>query len=694
MPVVRSNIDEIKIQNFKFFPKLEKPIKVDGNHVLLYGENGSGKSSIYWALYTLLECTNKEDVKEIQKYFEHDNDERLTNVHIKHGTANWVDPFIEVTLKDGTPPYRVSLADTAINKNKEAQESNFSSDFINYRNLLSLYNFAHSEDVDLLGFFNYAVFPYVKFKDVKIGTKSVGGITEDVFETSATKLYKLVNQGPKKDKKTKQGKDKFPTSAKEQEYTDYKQIVDGFRSGLDDLLTYMKTEGNDFLKKDLGFNFGFDLSLDWERPIIPSKRKFNPNYELITVKRFPNKIVDLKETDFSKEPFLINEQEFIRPQFKIWLSITDYENEKDVVKKPHSFLNEARLTALGLSIRLAVLKRSLSEDAKLKILVLDDLLISLDMSNRERVLNLIFEKYLDKYQVLILTHDKMFFEFVKLFIKQKSKLSEWQISELYAGKDKGGNGYPVMIDGAFGYFEKAEKYFEAHDYTTCALYIRKELERIVTERLPEEFLTNIDGKFKDLQYYWDRCVERYTKLGHPISLPVKESFEQTKLMLLNPQAHHDLSHPVYKLELEKAFQLIKDLVASYPLPTAITLLSKGMKLQFKHPTQNYTFDFELLSDFSTDGLNGATTTVLPKCKVLTFQFDGKEFWDVENNVKYSDAVIASIQAATDSNLTKVKTRLKGIVALAITDNIFLDNTKITNGIWSLKEVIQKSGAVI
>ena len=90
MPVTRSEIDELKIQNFKFFPKLENPIKLDGRHLLLFGENGSGKSSIYWALYTLLECANKEDVAEIKKYFDHSDDERLTNVHIKHGTTDWV----------------------------------------------------------------------------------------------------------------------------------------------------------------------------------------------------------------------------------------------------------------------------------------------------------------------------------------------------------------------------------------------------------------------------------------------------------------------------------------------------------------------------------------------------------------------------------------------------------------------------
>ena len=62
--MAQQKIDKIAVQNFKFFAK-EKVISVLGKHLLLYGENGSGKSSIYWALYTLLEAANKEDEKEI-----------------------------------------------------------------------------------------------------------------------------------------------------------------------------------------------------------------------------------------------------------------------------------------------------------------------------------------------------------------------------------------------------------------------------------------------------------------------------------------------------------------------------------------------------------------------------------------------------------------------------------------------------
>ena len=54
-------IKRILLNNFKFFSG-ESVIDFDGKNMLLYGDNGSGKSSIYWALYTFLQSVFKNDV--------------------------------------------------------------------------------------------------------------------------------------------------------------------------------------------------------------------------------------------------------------------------------------------------------------------------------------------------------------------------------------------------------------------------------------------------------------------------------------------------------------------------------------------------------------------------------------------------------------------------------------------------------
>ncbi len=68
-------IDKLTLKNFKFFYG-EETLDFEGKNVLLYGENGSGKSSIYWALYTLLNNGRSPEEK-IQKYFMHREDKRL-----------------------------------------------------------------------------------------------------------------------------------------------------------------------------------------------------------------------------------------------------------------------------------------------------------------------------------------------------------------------------------------------------------------------------------------------------------------------------------------------------------------------------------------------------------------------------------------------------------------------------------------
>ena len=61
-------IDKIIIKNFKAFPE-EEVIELNGNHLLVYGENGSGKSSVYWALYTLFQAKDKGK-DSTEKYFD------------------------------------------------------------------------------------------------------------------------------------------------------------------------------------------------------------------------------------------------------------------------------------------------------------------------------------------------------------------------------------------------------------------------------------------------------------------------------------------------------------------------------------------------------------------------------------------------------------------------------------------------
>src|SRR5690554_2064672 len=94
-------LHELHINNFKFFQKQEVDsplLKIEGKNLLIYGENGSGKSTIYWAIYTLLESAFKAKNEEITKYFTKKGDFSLVNIYArsKHNS------HIKMVLKDET----------------------------------------------------------------------------------------------------------------------------------------------------------------------------------------------------------------------------------------------------------------------------------------------------------------------------------------------------------------------------------------------------------------------------------------------------------------------------------------------------------------------------------------------------------------------------------------------------------------
>jgi energy-coupling factor transporter ATP-binding protein EcfA2 len=633
-----SQIDEIRIQNFKFFPELKEPIKVNGNHLLLYGENGSGKSSIYWALYTLLECSNKKEVDQITKYFDSSHEEKLININC----AEDIESFIEVKLKDRSI-FKVSYLDTSIKDNTEAQESNFSSDFITYKSILSLYNFSHSDNIDLLGFFEYAIFPYIKITPMAYGTKTTDSLNE---------VWKWIENGLQKNiRDPRTGKLKYPKSGT-QSYINYQGLNKDFYSRIEELLTHINTKGNEILQDELKYNFTFNLSAHFTDYSTGS----NPDF------------------------FKVEKNIFYKPEYRIMLTIPEYEGKSNVVNRPHSFLNEAKLSALGLAIRLAVLEKSLSPTSKLNLLILDDLLISLDMSNRDKIIDLILNKYVNKYQIICMTHDKVLFNFIEYKIKQRGRTDDWVYYEMYSGESTTEK-FPVLIASEAGNINKAKKYFKCGDYTVAALYLRKEWEKIIKDRLPKEYITKLreDNKFVSLHDLWNTLIDHSKALGNEISNDIKDRFDQSKLLVLNPQVHYNLSIPLYKSELNDAFKLIDDYKSQYPLKELTLVLPKS-KYIFKHPALDYSFDFELKENFYSENINGNISYIYPMCKIVFWQFNKVKFWNFQTNSPVSKEII-------EVQLDKVREtmEIRFFAPLGITNELFIDNTSEEK--FSLKELL-------
>lgn len=188
-------IDTLQIHNFKFFDQQE-PIKLGGKHLLLYGENGSGKSSIYWALYTLFEASQKQSEK-IKKYFkkEAESPETLLNIYAEpitesDGTEHF-NSFIKV-ITDSVPPktFEISLLDTTINTKADAKQINQASDFLNYKVLYKFQDFWNGEPIDLANIFIGYILPYVTFSEYELWR---GGSLE--ARANAYEMWKEIQKG-------------------------------------------------------------------------------------------------------------------------------------------------------------------------------------------------------------------------------------------------------------------------------------------------------------------------------------------------------------------------------------------------------------------------------------------------------------------------------------------------------------------
>lgn len=566
-------IEKIHINNFKFFPDCE-PIKIEGKNILLYGENGSGKSSIYWALYTLLECSEKNDPSKIRKYFEKSNKESLVNIYTAVDQNGICNSFIKFELNDNSV-FEVSYQNTDININQDAKESLLASDFLNYKLLQRSHNFRHSQEIDMFPMFEDHILSYVQFSPVN--WHDTNGVVIQL--TNASAIWKIAKQGPEKKYPNKQGKNSYPTKKSHSNaHKEFNDLCKGFNASIKLLIDKINNSANNILKNKLGYNITFHLEL-----VLKQKEK-------LTIASYN------------------------APKYEIKLIIDDF-NGKGAIIKPQSFLNEARLSALALSIRLAILEERLP-DATIKILVLDDLMISLDMTNRDKVSSIILNDYAwysddtgndHGHQTFILTHDRSLFTFIKNDIANLSPIKKdtWKLIEIYVD-DKDENDplsyeKPKVLDYE-NEFRLAYNHYKNHDYPSAANYLRKHCEKVLTDYLPE--------------YYWKSIKEEKSNFKSPLDSIINsgilfwESFgidnqKYKKLrkyvsILLNPLSHADVGVERYKKEIQDVINLLTESENLHKTNSWKVILSGGefIEIRLVDSSRNLNcFTYELNTSF-------------------------------------------------------------------------------------------------
>lgn len=512
-----NRIAQLHLNNFKFFGQ-EKPIQLDGRHLLLYGENGSGKSTIYWSLYTLFEAALKNEDEEIKKYFRKGAKEEysLVNIHapeVAVGSGNF-DSFVQLTTNDITPlRFRIALDDVAIRGNDDAKKVNYASDFIQYKLLQSLHSFWHKDPIDLVDFFTDHTLQHVQFDEIVI--------TRNGTQLKLTNAFDIWNQiltGP--EWTTSRGKTpkRIRVYKGSPPYIEFEKMVADFNEGMEKLIAYVNKQAEDFLQR-LGYtSFKFYLK-------------------------------------YSNASFIKKDIEYNAIPFKVALIVSEYEGKKDVVHRAHSFLNEAKLSAMGIAVRLAVLHQKLKHNG-LKFIVLDDLLISLDMRNRERVLDLFLSDDFSKnYQLLILTHDRHFYEMAKRKIKDYNQKDDWVYYEMYSQED--GKITKPYITQEEGYLGKAMHFYNLFENDVAANFLRKEAESFCKIFLPPRLSLASDGRHKDLSRMIQESITFADK--NNIDSSLLKILQKHRQFILNPGSHDSYDVPKFRNEVMDCHKVLTSL---------------------------------------------------------------------------------------------------------------------------------------
>ena len=138
-------------------------------------------------------------------------------------------------------------------------------------------------------------------------------------------------------------------------------------------------------------------------------------------------------------------------------------------------------------------------------------------------------------------------------------------------------------------------------------------------------------------------------------------------MVLNPSVHYQkLSFPIYKKELSDAIDLIKDLRA-LSISVKTLLIDTESTLIFKHPSQNYTFEFSLKQKM----IRGDQEN--PLCIIKTWQYKDIEFYDFINNNH------GNPPKQKECRFNKMIDNLSHVPGLNITREMFIKNTTIGKG---------------
>ena len=542
-------INRIHICGFKAFPN-DFELLLEGKNLLMYGENGSGKSSIYYALHCMFQAPLKPDAG--KKYFDPASEQHLKNLNnLDVDSKIWIDfdgrhPFIYNIDKEG---YQFTLLG-----GKHPLPAQINGCFVNHQFLFHFFNFRNSQRINLFPVFIKDILPFCK--DDNTGLH----IGEMYDEITASII--------------KKGRHIHPDYISNIEYFNkaVKKVVEDINIYASDRYNEpFKDEDDNELVIRLRYDSNFDKPED-------DTNEYWLKYDNIIELVKENGEIKERKSSYKKlnEPF-------------IGLEISEKMPDGNLRKivKPHTYFNEAKLTAIALAVRFALL--NIEKPADGRFLALDDMLISLDMSNRAKVVDFLLKKS-DKYKIYLFTHDKMFFEYFKH--KTKKNQDAWVYKEIYMDYDK-----TPYIRNSEDYLGQAEHYIKQHEYEIAGNFLRKEAEAFCKDFLPKKKQLTGDFAHLDLNGLIMNCKDYAAESG-VIDISIFNELDEHRKFILNPSSHDSYDVAKYGYEVKRCLQTLRKLREIIIKP----FLKFGSQVEFTLKTpepriSEYKFILTLCDDF-------------------------------------------------------------------------------------------------
>lgn len=530
-------ISSIEMAFFRGFPA-PFPFEIadrDGkpNNAVIYGDNGSGKSSLFRALQLLFEVGRDDaDLLSQQNLFAGKNPALAAKLKGKQGGA---DHEIPLSWQNGDPrptsPY--------------LQSSARRSAFIDYRTLLRLSD--ETRDMEE-NFFYVTVTSLLRNAPSSVAGETIGDVWGRLQDARG-------------------------------------RVADAERRTGQSALSGVNDPVRPFGEVESATN---DLSDSLRAILLPQQEADGTSKpsRFITLankylKRFENGPLNI-EFEFIGLSYARTENSLEGASITPKVSFCEKTLEREIMTprgQPHgypdhhSILNEARLSALALSLFFASVKLADQEayivgagepDQPLRLLVLDDLLLGLDYSNRLPVLELLLEEF-PEHQIFLLTHDRVWFDIVRLHVEGLAPA--WDASEFLNLRKKGPgkSDFPKRKDGSSNLIARANELLNLHGEPFAAgNYARRAIEGEL-KRLCELTTTSVvykdEGHSRDTDdFLKPLSSKRWRNNGTWLLLPqwLQREYRALRRTVLNPSSH-DHPNTITPHEVQRAIAVAEKL---------------------------------------------------------------------------------------------------------------------------------------